>query len=143
MDTTASFAPPLERMKRLNDKPMHTPTGRDLDHAIALGMGWTVKGSNPPGTIYIDRDGHKAYAMGWHASLDALFAPGGPVEYARNKGLRFTFAWVPDFDGYEVAVFRNRDLLIEGGWDDPAEALATALHEALMKEQGQEMNDAE
>lgn len=112
---------------------MTTPTGRELDHAIALSMGWTVKGSNPPGTIYIDRDGHKAYAMSWHASLDALFGAGGPVEYVVSKGWRISIY---------TDEFSKRVLVWRGGYGEDstranvastttAAALATAIYEAL------------
>jgi len=124
---------------------MTTPTGRDLDVELARLMGWTkidLGGDgepvgNPPGEF-----GWKKSIPAYRTSLDALFAPGGPVEYARNKGLRFSLDWSPDLQ-YEGAIFRDREGLVMRYAAGPAEALATALHEAFMKEQGQEMNDAE
>lgn len=71
----------------------------------------------------------------WAGSLDALFAPGGPVEYANSKGLR---VWLVVDGGAVARIMRNIwSKPIRVACADPAEALATALHEAFMKEQGQ------
>ena len=69
----------------------------------------------------------------YHRSLDALFAPGGPVEYAWNKGMAVELSnWT---QGWLATVGQDG----RGNQMRPtaAEALATALHEAFMKEQGQ------
>jgi len=68
-------------------------------------------------------------------SLDALFAPGGPVEYATSKGMSVTL----HTNGGEWRATVEQFGVIDLGlhvFPDPAEALATALHEALSKEAG-------
>ena len=73
----------------------------------------------------------------WAGSLDALFAPGGPVEYARSKGIECRVHAQRD-GRYRASATTPRGFLRQPIFaTDPAEALATALHEAFMKEQGQ------
>ena len=101
-------------------------TNNDLNVGLARLIGYSVKGE----WWY---DGHKQEAPPFYRSLDALFAPGGPVEYAWNKGMAVELSnWT---QGWLATVGQDA----RGNQMRPtaAEALAAALHEAFMKEQGQ------
>ena len=127
---------------------MTTPNGRDLDVELARLMGWVWK-LLPNGRVFrpadwdngmVVRDATEAdpihanetcwYLPEYHRSLDALFAPGGPVEFARSKG--WWVAIEDAGDGWQATISKRQDSYEYGPMlPDPASALATALYEAF------------
>lgn len=122
---------------------MTTPTDHDLNVSLARLMGRDVMVKMSFFNPVTAPDGHTIWpdrlVPDYRGSLDALFAPGGPVEYAQDKH-GFNVVLTSNGGTYEAEVLRSTwapvldEPIVK---DSPAEALATALHEAFMKEQGQ------
>lgn len=116
-------------------------TTNDLNVGLARLMGWTEIDPRPsaalPNGIGRAPDQNHHGIPDYCGSLDSLFAPGGPVEYARDKEWRIDLHdygadWQAQIEGHPQGYKYGPAL------PDPAEALATALHEALGKEAGNE-----
>jgi hypothetical protein len=135
---------------------MTAPTGRELNMELALMLGARFEESpdetnDEPIYRLVWADGSPVGGGGrwwvaralacrdvpaYSSSLDALFGAGGPVEYARGKGM-----WVlleDSGEGWVAVLSTGASIGHCATLPDPAAALATAIYEAL-----KEMNDGD
>lgn len=86
---------------------MEPESDAEVSRQVAIACGW-VDDRDPYGEMHFMRPpGADAPARcDFATSLDACFAPGGPVEYAKAQGWRYQLvAW----DGYHEARFLKLD----------------------------------
>ncbi len=104
----------------------------ELSRSVALACGWRRIDSS----LWV-LDGNRRWNSeidSFATSLDACFAPGGPVEYAKAQGWEPQVSWASDIQAYEgLIVLADCETSIFRDDPDPARAFCLAFLAAVQQ----------